>query len=301
MRRPLLHPFEGPLRVTAQTCDPRLADRVERLQPPVAPLVSGRDVRPLLGGGRQVDPRFKSAPGTLASHPAVRVPCVAWREPTSISRLPERVTPAACPMGGELRHLRRSPGVRVSGSRWAGESRSASRAEVTLRPIQGVVAAPRSGGRFAAEHLVPGGEAVPGLPDSWRRAGVSPSPRNPCPLDWHAQGYRLSLQRAQPAKRSRPALSGRDRFVSIGCLCPRVEGPLFRPSTVWVVLRWIRLARNTGSLGDGPPDLKALRGADRVRLRITPSCEMLQAQTHRGKGGPSLDPIERAHQGAGPS
>ena len=53
------------------------------------------------------------------------------------------------------------------------------------------------------------------------------------------QGYRLSLQRAQPAGRPRPAISGRGRSVSIGSRSARVEGPLFRVPSPWVVRQWI--------------------------------------------------------------
>ncbi len=78
------------------------------------------------------------------------------------------------------------------------------------------------GGRCMGQFPYGGACAVPQELRSARRV-LAKFP-TACPLVWHARVIRLSLQRAQPAGRPRPALSGRGRSVSIGSRCAQVEG-----------------------------------------------------------------------------
>jgi hypothetical protein len=97
--------------------------------------------------------------------------------------------------------------------------------------------------------------------------GFPPNPQRRA--HWTATpGFRHSLQRAQPARRPRPAISDRGRLVSIGSQCPRVEGPLFRVPPPWVVMRWIRFASQVGRLRDDPSGSQATPGGASLQASI---------------------------------
>jgi hypothetical protein len=122
---------------------------------------------------------------------------------------------------------------------------------------RGIVATPPPGGCLAPQNPGGSGVAVSRLPhwDGWHaRVPARPLRR----AHWTATpGFRHSLQRAQPARRPRPAISDRGRLVSIGSQCPRVESPLFGVPPPWVVMPWIRFASQVGRLRDDPSGAQA--------------------------------------------
>ena len=156
--------------------------------------------------------------------------------------------------------------------------------EATGARPRGVVATPPPGGCLAPQNPGGSGVAVSRLPHlDGRHARVPANPQRRA--HWTATpGFRHSLQRAQPARRPRPAISDRGRLVSIGSQCPRVESPLFRVPTPWVVMRWIRFASQVGRLRDDPRVLRRPLGALRFRRR---SCRLRATRTASRRGDSS--------------
>jgi hypothetical protein len=115
-------------------------------------------------------------------------------------------------------------GPRPTRSRCGGAWQRAAASSRALWPLH------RPGDRSAPEGLYPYGAATSRL--SHLIPGTSGFRQGPtaCPLDWHGRAP-PSLQRAQPARRPRPGLTDRGRFVSIGSRCARVEESLVSCAT----------------------------------------------------------------------
>jgi hypothetical protein len=106
---------------------------------------------------------------------------------------------------------------------------------------------------------LPGGRCAPEHPDPWRgrfkparlvsrHAGFA---KALCPLDWHVRVIRLSLQRAQPARRPRPANTRPGSLRLIGSLRPQIEGSVASRATPVGRLP-VDPARKVGPHSDSP-------------------------------------------------
>ena len=209
--------------------------------------------------------RFQLA-GSCANHPKGPQPAQAGRgrfvhlgmcvrpEVASGNADNDRRTQARCPF---CRHrIRRQRAVpSLDFPRWRGRS-----ASVHAAVIPESVHLQQSPGRpwraslsGSASTPPPVGGVGSRLPQcGTARQGSRQVPLKRAPLDWQARVTRLSLQRAQPARRPRPALSGRGRFVFVGSRRPRLYGSRLRMD--WPQSGHIPNAAR--SLGVGDSDLR---------------------------------------------